>query len=961
MNFGTLAAPTVSPAAGVYADAQLITLSALAGAAIRYTTDGSEPTMVSNVYVAPFQVTGNGAVKARAFHPDWTQSAVAVASYTIDGDPPSISASRFPSAIDGWHNTPTTISFVCEDNVGIASCSSSGAVSAEGMGQQITGTATDQAGRQATETVSVNLDLTPPVVAITAPAAPQTTSSASINLTGEVSDALSGLAGVTCNGEPATVVSGSVSCTVALAPGRNDITLAARDAAGNVDSKGVRITRIGTATVLGLTPNAKTLLAEETTTLTLTDEFGAVVSGATWSSSDPAIVAASSDDPPVFTALQAGTVTVTATKSGLTAQATLTVFAGSSLPYGTTRWSTSGGPGLTVSHTIAANRVDLSVPDLFSIEYVGTTEVVRGITAGGDVLWTQQSPGTPLMGDSFGGLVAGTLSPSRPYSHFPFSAFTRFGGPAEALPWRYNATGELARPAQAPDGTIYALERRVIGIQSNNVPLSDTKLIVLDGSTGTVRARLPIAPSRKGLTCGVNGTWEEPAKVWGPIVGNDGYGYLLVSTSKHLRSGPCPHAYSQDRSLAVWRVAPTGVMTSTTLFSQHCEKPAGVLTTCDAGEGVYGHGVVGDPENLLPDGIGGVLVRWQRVTSVSGDPSNPFTIETRLSRVVNAIVELDTIVDASERTKLIGGDGAAYVSSSTGPRAMNVSTWTELWSSSNLALEPVAPLREGRVAMHDVVAGTLTEFTGQGVPIQSVAFTGGVMTAIGIVTQVETAGSIANLNAEVTLALDEHINAFKEGGGSMSYQNAPQIAPGRTTDSDETAIQLMRHLLVVAPQADQAGVPYEHAGHICREPDGQHYYFHYLRRGTTTAAPGLLLSQEQCTNGATVGYAHSHPGHFADWEYPSGYRSNAAYLDVDLNPGNGDPSRSDLWIADSYFDDPSQSFVGPNGPNVMWYVTSPKQGQTFVKYKKTIAGPAKDNIRQFDYATRLWGMVKPVW
>jgi hypothetical protein len=218
-NHGTLATPTASPSGGVYMDAQLITLSGPSGASIRYTLDGSEPTAVSNLYVTPVQVnSGAVTVKARAFHTDWTQSSVLSQLYTIDTTVPTITSSRFPAEVGGWHNSATTISFTCQDNIGISSCSSPLTVSTEGASQQVVGTAIDLGGRENTTTAVVNLDLTAPNVAITTPSAALTTSDASIDVVGTVADTLSGIVTATCNGQSATVVSGAVSCTAALSP-----------------------------------------------------------------------------------------------------------------------------------------------------------------------------------------------------------------------------------------------------------------------------------------------------------------------------------------------------------------------------------------------------------------------------------------------------------------------------------------------------------------------------------------------------------------------------------------------------------------------------------------------------------------------------------------------------------------------------------------------------------------------
>lgn len=50
LSYGTLSAPTISPAAGTYVGSVSVTLTAATGATIRYTTDGSEPSATSPVY-----------------------------------------------------------------------------------------------------------------------------------------------------------------------------------------------------------------------------------------------------------------------------------------------------------------------------------------------------------------------------------------------------------------------------------------------------------------------------------------------------------------------------------------------------------------------------------------------------------------------------------------------------------------------------------------------------------------------------------------------------------------------------------------------------------------------------------------------------------------------------------------------------------------------------------------------
>lgn len=82
-NFGTLSPPPLSPASGTYLAAATVTMSALAGASIYYTMDGTTPSQSSSLYTGPLTVDISMTLKAKAFHPDWTASATTTATYTI--------------------------------------------------------------------------------------------------------------------------------------------------------------------------------------------------------------------------------------------------------------------------------------------------------------------------------------------------------------------------------------------------------------------------------------------------------------------------------------------------------------------------------------------------------------------------------------------------------------------------------------------------------------------------------------------------------------------------------------------------------------------------------------------------------------------------------------------------------------------------------------------------------------
>lgn len=157
----------------------------------------------------------------------------------LESFPPlKIVASANPAAnAAGWNNTPVTIAFECTGGAPPVSCPAPQTVSADGANQVITGTATDAFGNTAVASSTINLDQTAPLVSITSPADGSTTASTTVPVSGLTSDALSGLASITCNSVPATITGGSFNCTVQITQnGAVSVTVQATDVAGNTAS-----------------------------------------------------------------------------------------------------------------------------------------------------------------------------------------------------------------------------------------------------------------------------------------------------------------------------------------------------------------------------------------------------------------------------------------------------------------------------------------------------------------------------------------------------------------------------------------------------------------------------------------------------------------------------------------------------------------------------------------------------
>jgi alpha-tubulin suppressor-like RCC1 family protein len=91
MNFGTLAAPTFDPGTASYTTSANVSISAMAGATIRYTTNGSAVTTSSPIYTSAIEVTTTTTINAKAYHQDYTTSPQSSATYTIVVASPTLS------------------------------------------------------------------------------------------------------------------------------------------------------------------------------------------------------------------------------------------------------------------------------------------------------------------------------------------------------------------------------------------------------------------------------------------------------------------------------------------------------------------------------------------------------------------------------------------------------------------------------------------------------------------------------------------------------------------------------------------------------------------------------------------------------------------------------------------------------------------------------------------------------
>ncbi|MBI2843314.1 MAG: chitobiase/beta-hexosaminidase C-terminal domain-containing protein [Armatimonadetes bacterium] len=107
-----VATPTFSPDGGMYATTQLVTIECVTpGAAVRYTSDGSDPIESSTEYIAPLVVDHSLTLKARAYKPGYGPSDIKSAQYTVDA-----MNTIWDLAADWTNSTPTGTAVFGADN-----------------------------------------------------------------------------------------------------------------------------------------------------------------------------------------------------------------------------------------------------------------------------------------------------------------------------------------------------------------------------------------------------------------------------------------------------------------------------------------------------------------------------------------------------------------------------------------------------------------------------------------------------------------------------------------------------------------------------------------------------------------------------------------------------------------------------------------------------------------------------
>ena len=404
----------------------------------------------------------------------------------------------------------------------------------------------------------LSIDRRAPLLTIQSPRAgsylPAGTGTAAIR--GAVVDFGAGISSLTCNGSPATVAGQSYACSLAVTAGPNSVHVVAADAVGHQATRDLAFT-VGeppAPTTLEISPHSLTLLTGQSADLRVTDERGTVVSAGTWTSSAPLVASVvEEEERPKLNTYGAGQATLTLTRDGLTAEATVNVLAaGSPMPEGTVRWQLhSDGSGTPTRAQVLRNIPGATSPAdadrLFFVDEAtewsgGTLARVAGrqpriiaTSLDGARVWAREiSDGTikDVAVDMNGGLLL-VLSNSYGSSDPLPERVERIDGVTGEISWQYfTDDGQLSEVAVRRDGAVFFVD------EEYHKPYM--YLVAVDGQTGLpAKTELP----HGHVTRTVNGIQDVDVNDWAkataPVILADGTTTVVSSranSESHLIS-----------------------------------------------------------------------------------------------------------------------------------------------------------------------------------------------------------------------------------------------------------------------------------------------------------------------------------------------------------------------------------------------------------------------------------------
>jgi hypothetical protein len=141
-----------------------------------------------------------------------------------------------------------------------------------------------------------------------------------------------------------------------------------------------------------ITPERATLLIGDSRSFRLVDQNGQMQHDVSWNISDPSALQASEGDELTITAKQAGDFRVSGRSKNGSAEATVKVMEGNTLPAGTTMWSSGTLPGCK-STKLTQAMPSANGPDMYEQSQCEDGEYITAYTADGIQLWRRKLGG----------------------------------------------------------------------------------------------------------------------------------------------------------------------------------------------------------------------------------------------------------------------------------------------------------------------------------------------------------------------------------------------------------------------------------------------------------------------------------------------------------------------------------------------------------------------------------------
>jgi hypothetical protein len=424
---------------------------------------------------------------------------------------------------------------------------------------------------------------------------------------------------------------------------------------------------------LRITPSSVIISTDESPTFDVVDESGRPVADASWSLSEP-IAEIVPDNPYVkIQPRNKGRAILTATADGLSATAVISIVDLQDIKSGTIHWAVNPWPGYE-SLFVRQTEKSENGPDLMDVEWSKTAPaIVRGLRDDGRQIWLAHlsslvSPETlkrktlPPMGKTVwqnepqnyirdillrdgGGFFAARATDAQIAAVFPSPGQTIFiydcgdhfggllflerGATSDSLvelgadgneAWRYRSQGRLTDSWTVNyDGDV--------GIVETLPAAPASGLLIVSGTTGAVRFRIPFPSSSTTLThlkCEPQNTIStvRPSQSGSPLTSVDGNIYLQVVTHNETANSACPSAsYTFDNVLSLLQVTPEGSATWRIISQIHSDSAGEYKAQARlfAGE-------------TIPDGLGGVLAAWTYFSPGNLEGEKPHS-EPRVSRL----------------------------------------------------------------------------------------------------------------------------------------------------------------------------------------------------------------------------------------------------------------------------------------------------------------------------------------